>query len=77
MPSLTIDRMARIRLAFDVSDRVRRAMNAAAGQRDLSLGQLLEEMVEKYLPEALAFADKAPDSQSAPKSSRKPKRSNE
>ena len=60
MPADTKENMAaRTRLTFDVSERVRRALNIAAAEQALTLGQILERLAEAGIPEALASADRA------------------
>ena len=69
----------RIRLTFDVPDRVRRAINICASRLTISVGEVLEGLVDGTIPplrEELAFADRAieegrPASKSKP--GRKPK----
>jgi hypothetical protein len=66
----------RIRLNFDVTDRVRRALNARASFLNLSLGEVIEQLAEACLQEELAIADRkiaegVPGPQ--PKRGRKPK----
>jgi hypothetical protein len=48
----------RIRITFDVPDRVRRALNICAARRDLSVGGVIQELVELVLTDDLATADK-------------------
>lgn len=59
MPSDTTASMARTRLTFDVSERVRRALNIAAARQAKTLGEVLEELAEAVIPEDLASADRS------------------
>lgn len=69
------DPMARTRLTFDVSDRVRRALNIAASRKAKTLGQVLEWMMTELLADDLASADRsiAEDEPHKSKPGRKPK----
>lgn len=49
----------RIRLTFDIPDRVRRALNIEASKLNLTVGEVIERLVEENLSENLAIADKA------------------
>ena len=56
MSSMTIER---IRLTFDVPDRVRRALNIVAARRVCSVGDIIAELTEEAYPDALADAGSA------------------
>lgn len=75
MSSATIERMARTRLTFDVSERVRRALNIAASRKAKTLGWVLEWMMEQTLKEDLESADRSisEDQPHTSKPGRKPK----
>jgi plasmid stability protein len=47
----------RIRLTFDVPDRVRRALGIRAARKNASVGQIIESMAEQLLQKELADAD--------------------
>lgn len=49
----------RIRVSFDVPDRVRRALNIAAARLNLSAGEVVEFLFERYMQDDLTIADKA------------------
>jgi len=49
----------RTRITFDVSERVRRALNIAAARKGMSVGDIIEEMAERQLHDDLAIADRA------------------
>ena len=66
----------RIRITFDVTDRVRRALNICAARRDIAVGRVIEELVEQGLPDDIHLADEAISSGSdggKPKRGRRPK----
>ncbi len=75
MSVATLDPMARTRLTFDVSERVRRALNIAASRKAKNLGTVLEWMCEAMIPDDLASADRsiAEDEPHKAKPGRKPK----
>ena len=47
----------RIRLTFDVPDRVRRALNLAASGQSITVGEVIEQLVVQGLPDELKLAD--------------------
>jgi hypothetical protein len=49
----------RIRLTFDVPDRVRRALNIAASRTACTVGQVIQQLVEDALGEDLDIAGHA------------------
>lgn len=49
----------RIRLTFDLPERVRRALNVLAARKGLTVGEAIEQLVEEHCPEDLAIADRA------------------
>lgn len=53
----TMPEQARIRLTFDVPDRVRRALNIAASERNETVGEVIESLTEELLSEQLSRAD--------------------
>ena len=73
MPVMSAER---IRLTFDVPDRVRRALNIAAARRGVPVGEIIEEMTEECLPDDLSLADRTIAQGAEPpkqKKGRKPK----
>jgi len=64
----------RIRITFDVPDRVRRALNIAAAETNETVGEIIERMTGELLQEQLSRADEiiAKGVQS-PKRGRRPK----
>lgn len=63
----------RIRLTFDVADRVRRALNIVAARKACTVGDVIAEMTEDKYPDALEDADKAIAEGQRPKKGRRPK----
>jgi hypothetical protein len=53
------ERTERIKITFDVPDKVRRALAIAAGSRDKTVGQVIEWMAEQLLTEEMEFAARA------------------
>lgn len=51
---------ARVRTTFDVPDRIRRALNASAARRGVSVGQVITELVEGHLQADLAYVEATP-----------------
>ena len=49
----------RIRITFDAPERVRRALNIRAARTGISVGQIVEQLVEELMAEDLALADEA------------------
>lgn len=49
----------RIRLTFDVPERVRRALNVAAARKGDSVGDVIEWLAEQLLAQDLEIADRA------------------
>lgn len=73
MPTMAPDR---IRLTFDVSDRVRRALNARASLENVTVGEVIEALAEAGLPQELSMADikiAKGEPAPAPKRGRKPR----
>lgn len=61
----------RIRITFDVPDDVRRALNIYAARKNLSVGEVIEAMSRKYLPDDLALARKSIEEGDPPPKARK------
>jgi hypothetical protein len=58
--AITMPLMAeRIRLTFDVSERVRRALNIYAARMGIPVGEVIEGLVVEHLPEDVAFAERS------------------
>lgn len=49
----------RIRLTFDVPERVRRALNIYASRKGITVGEAIEQLSEELLAEDLALADRS------------------
>ena len=54
--------MERIRVTFDVSDAVKRAIAIYAAEQNLTVGQVIERMAAEHIPDHIAQAERAIES---------------
>ena len=49
----------RIRITFDVPDRIRRALNIEASRRGVTVSQVIEGLIEEHCEASLSMADQS------------------
>lgn len=54
--------MERTRVTFDIPESVRRAIAIYAAEQSLTVGQVVEQMATRCIPEAIAQAERAIES---------------